>query len=296
MNSGTQCWLRNGDIRQDILRSTTNIKHSSFHLKDSQDIIVKEETGKEKKKTEQDLDGRIKDLTSQMKQLERDVEENRRNHDKVCDHPQGTLETVNRNLKPRLFFINLSVHELLAETEERPPKDDRRVQTDSLREEVIRLYLLLDMFRAKMENKERVEKTDEAMRNGHILDVGRRKVESIENIRKENILEDTSKEEILETTKEGIFCLPDTIISSYEEHVKILEQFQTHPPSLCCSEMVVVSPRRRFLRISLMIASLLGLVMILAFLLARPHCCDAGPFTLPYRIYPVIYGYGPKPF
>merc|ERR1712059_44508 len=274
-NTASKSWwgnTKNGHVGREILLNTATKKYSLFQLEDKLNFNVIDastderekvnEEGREKGKRSQReqelrLDALTKDLSSQLQQLERDLEDNRRNHE-TCDPArqtvvlERTLTSVNGHLRPRLFFLNLTVHDLLAETEDRPQRDGRREQAESLREEVIRLYLLLDMFRAELE-------------------------------------EETGK------SGTGILAIPGTVISSYEEHVRRLEQFQTQPPALWCAGKVV-TPGRRIWRVSLAIASVLGLVMILAFLLARPHCCDTGPFTLPYRIYPVIYGYGPKPF
>jgi len=217
---------------------------------------VEEEIEVEKEEKEQRLDTLIKDLSIQLQQLERDLEERRlqeceRETQGLALVHRDNIQPVNCPLRPKLFRLNVEVHQLLAETEERPLGDVRRHSAERLRDQVVRLYLGLDML-------------------GTDLDKDKR---------------------------EAIIPYMGSRVSQgeYEQHVRRLERFHIHLPG----PRHAVTMWRRLARISAVITSLLAFLMILLFLMAVPHCCDTGPFTLPYlpyRLIPILYGYGPKPF
>merc|ERR1712126_457302 len=153
--------------------------------------------------------------------------------------------------RPKLFRLNVEVHQLLAETVERPSGDVRRHSAERLRDQVVRLYLGLDMLGTDL---------DKDKREAIIPYIGSR-------------------------LSQG----------EYEQHVRRLETFHIHLPG----PRQAVRMWKRLARISAVITSLLAFLLILLFLMAVPHCCDTGPFTLPYlpyRLIPILYGYGPKPF
>jgi len=217
---------------------------------------MEEETEEEKEEKEQRLDTLIKDLSIQLQQLERDLEERRlqeceRDTQGLTLVHRDNIQPVNCPLRPKLFRLNVEVHQLLAETEERPLGDVRRHSAERLRDQVVTLYLGLDML-------------------GTHLDKDKR---------------------------EAIIPYMGSRVSQgeYEQHVRRLETFHIALPG----PRHAVTMWRRLARISAVITSLLAFLLILLFLMAVPHCCDTGPFTLPYlpyRLIPILYGYGPKPF